>query len=191
MNFKKVTGYDYVNLPKRQTEHSAGYDIESAETIEIKPMQTVLIKTGIKCEIPEGKWLGLYMRSSISLKRGLVMTNSVGVIDKDYYNNEDNEGHIHIMVTNLSDKVQTVKQGERIAQCILQSYYLSSNDNATGKRVGGFGSTSGIMREGYQNENNAQIVGSLYFGSDVEFRTVDDLIEFLESGDGYFIVNEN
>ena len=149
MNFKKVTGYDYVNLPKRQTEHSAGYDIESAETIEIKPMQTVLIKTGVKCEIPEGKWLGLYMRSSISLKRGLVMTNSVGVIDKDYYNNEDNEGHIHIMVTNLSDKVQTVKQGERIAQCILQSYYLSSNDNATGKRVGGFGSTSGIMREGY------------------------------------------
>lgn len=72
------------------------------------------------------------------------MTNSVGVIDKDYYNNEDNEGHIHIMVTNLSDKVQTVKQDERIAQCILQSYYLSSNDNATGKRVGGFGSTSKI-----------------------------------------------
>ena len=149
MNFKKVTGYDYVNLPKRQTEHSAGYDIESAEDISIQPFETVLIKTGIKCEISEGKWLGLYMRSSISLKRGLVMTNSVGVIDKDYYNNEDNEGHIHIMVTNLSDKVQTVKQGERIAQCILQSYYLSSNDNATGKRVGGFGSTSGIMREGY------------------------------------------
>lgn len=147
MKFEKVTGYDYVNFPVRKTEHSAGYDIESAETVTLMPFETALIKTGIKAEIDEGKFLALYMRSSISLKRNLIMTNSVGIIDKDYYNNEDNEGHIHFMITNLNNEPVTIKRGERIGQGVLQDFYKVDDDNAMGERLGGFGSTD--KGEGY------------------------------------------
>lgn len=88
--FEKVSGYEYVNLPQRKTKQSAGYDIESAIDDVITPGETKLIPTGIKAYMDENEWLGIYIRSSIAVKYGIILANSVAVIDSDYYNNPDN-----------------------------------------------------------------------------------------------------
>lgn len=88
--FEKVSGYEYVNLPQRKTKQSAGYDIESAIDDVITPGETKLIPTGLKAYMGENEWMGIYIRSSIAVKYGIVLANSVAVIDSDYYNNPDN-----------------------------------------------------------------------------------------------------
>jgi dUTPase len=94
--FEVVTKYKNagINIPKRSTEHSAGYDIEAAETVSFAPGEIKLIPTGLKAYMQAGEVLYMYDRSSNPRKKGLVLINSVGVIDKDYYNNPDNEGHM-------------------------------------------------------------------------------------------------
>ena len=84
----------------------------------------------------------LYNRSSNPKKKGLVMANSVGVIDKDYYGNPDNDGHFMFSFFNIKDEDILIKKGECIGQAIFQKYLVSDDDNANGIRVGGFGSTS-------------------------------------------------
>lgn len=130
-----------INLPKRSTKSSAGYDIESAETVELYPKQRKVIPTGLKAYMKEGEYLGVYVRSSTAIKRGLLMTNSVGIIDSDYYNNDSNEGHIHVALYNASEEIVVIQKGERIAQGIFMRYYTTDNDVATGERTGGIGST--------------------------------------------------
>ena len=105
--FERVTGYKYVNLPKRKTKQSAGYDIESAIDAVITPGETKLIPTGIKVYMKHYEWLGVYVRSSLAIKYGLILANGVGVIDSDYYNNPDNEGHIMIALTKFQAKLIT------------------------------------------------------------------------------------
>lgn len=139
--FEKVSGYEYVNFPKRKTKQSAGYDIESAVNVVINPGETKLIPTGIKVYMDENEWLGIYIRSSIAVKYGIVLANSVAVIDSDYYNNPDNEGHIMLPIRNVSGMPYTVKKGDRIAQGIFHRYYKVDNDSADGDRTGGIGST--------------------------------------------------
>lgn len=139
--FEKVSGYEYVNFPKRKTKQSAGYDIESAVNVVINPGETKLIPTGIKVYMDENEWLGIYIRSSIAVKYGIVLANSVAVIDSDYYNNPDNEGHIMIALMNTSEMPYTVKKGDRIAQGIFHQYYKVDNDSADDDRIGGIGST--------------------------------------------------
>lgn len=139
--FERVTGYKYVNLPKRKTKQSAGYDIESAIDAVIIPGETKLIPTGLKAYMKPYEWLGIYVRSSLAIKYRLILTNGVGVIDSDYYNNPDNEGHIMIAFTNISGKTYNVKKGDRIAQGIFHQYYKVDNDSADGDRTGGMGST--------------------------------------------------
>lgn len=139
--FEKVSGYEYVNFPKRKTKQSAGYDIESAVNVVINPGETKLIPTGIKVYMDENEWLGIYIRSSIAVKYGIVLANSVAVIDSDYYNNPDNEGHIMIALMNTSEMPYTVKKGDRIAQGIFHQYYKIDNDSADDDRIGGIGST--------------------------------------------------
>lgn len=139
--FEKVSGYEYVNLPQRKTKQSAGYDIESAVNVVINPGETKLIPTGIKVYMDENEWLGIYIRSSLAIKYGLVLANSVAVIDSDYYNNPDNEGHIMLPIRNVSGMPYTVKKGDRIAQGIFHRYYKVDNDSADGDRTGGIGST--------------------------------------------------
>lgn len=139
--FEKVSGYEYVNFPKRKTKQSAGYDIESAVNVVINPGETKLIPTGIKVYMDENEWLGIYIRSSIAVKYGIVLANSVAVIDLDYYNNPDNEGHIMLPIRNVSGMPYTVKKGDRIAQGIFHQYYKVDNDSADGDRTGGIGST--------------------------------------------------
>lgn len=139
--FERVTGYKYVNLPKRKTKQSAGYDIESAIDAVITPGETKLIPTGIKAYMKPYEWLGIYVRSSLAIKYGLILTNGVGVIDSDYYNNPDNEGHIMIAFTNISGKTYNVKKGDRITQGIFHQYYRVDGDKTDGSRIGGIGST--------------------------------------------------
>lgn len=139
--FERVTGYKYVNLPKRKTKQSAGYDIESAIDAVITPGETKVIPTGIKACMKPYEWLGVYVRSSLAIKYGLILANGVGVIDSDYYNNPDNEGHIMIALTNISGKTYNVKRGDRIAQGIFHQYYRVDGDKTDGSRIGGIGST--------------------------------------------------
>lgn len=133
-----------INLPVRKTAHSAGYDVEAAEDIVI-PMFTpgckpTLIPTGLKAYCMEDECYLLLNRSS-GPKKGFLMANSVGLIDSDYYENPDNDGHFYFAYFNCSDHDIEVKKGDVIGQVVFQKYLVVDNDNATGKRTGGFGST--------------------------------------------------
>lgn len=104
-----------------------------------------LVPTGIKCEMPEDFYLELSVRSSCPLKHWLILANGVGIIDSDYYNNPDNEGHIFFQVINLSPFDIILKKGDTIGQGILKKYFVTDNDVAYGERAGGFGSTDTIV----------------------------------------------
>ena len=104
-----------------------------------------LVPTGIKCEMPEDMYLELSVRSSCPLKYWLILANGVGIIDADYYNNPDNEGHIFFQIINLSSFDILLKKGDTIGQGILKKYYLTDDDAATAERSGGFGSTDNIV----------------------------------------------
>ncbi|VEU83211.1 deoxyuridine 5'triphosphate nucleotidohydrolase dUTPase [Acholeplasma hippikon] len=131
-----------INLPKRATKHSAGYDIECAERVEIKPGEIVKIPTGLKVSMPHDEALFVYPRSSLGIKKGLVTSNAVGVVDSDYYNNQDNEGHLMIPLLNFSKDVVVIEKGERVAQGIFHKFYLTDDDLASdNQRTGGFGSS--------------------------------------------------
>ena len=135
-----------INLPKRTTKHAAGYDFEAAESIVVpafKPgMAPTLIKTGIKAYMQDDEVLILANRSSNPGKKGLILANSIGVIDKDYYGNSDNDGHIMFAFYNIKDEDITIKKGEAIGQGVFQKYLVTDDDDAKGERMGGFGSTS-------------------------------------------------
>ena len=142
--FEIVTGYEeqVKELPSRQTKSSAGYDLSAIEDVTIDPGQVVLVKTGLKAYMLEDEVLELYIRSSMATKRQLILINSVGIIDSDYYNNPENEGHILIPIYNTSNKPQLIKKGERIAQGIFKKYLKVDHDEEKGKRSGGFGSSN-------------------------------------------------
>ena len=151
---EKVRGFEIakgfedkgINLPERKTKYSAAYDLEAAEDTVIpsfkKGANPTLIKTGIKAYMQDDEVLMLYNRSSNPKKKGLILANSVGVIDKDYYGNEDNDGHIMFAFYNIKEEDVTIKKGECIGQAIFQKYLLTDDDKAEGERVGGFGSTT-------------------------------------------------
>ena len=101
-----------------------------------------LVATGVKCRMPENTYLELNIRSSCPLKYWLILANSVGVIDADYYNNPDNEGEIFFQIYNLSPFNIQIKKGEAIGQAIILPYAVTDDDAACGERTGGFGSTS-------------------------------------------------
>jgi len=131
-----------IKIPERGAKTSAGYDLASAEDVLIKPKEIVLIKTGLKVSIPKDEVLLVFPRSSLAMKRGLMMSNGVGVVDADYYNNPNNEGHLMIPLYNFTDKEVLVKKGERVSQGIFVKYGITVDDEANGtKRTGGFGSS--------------------------------------------------
>lgn len=135
-----------INLPIRKTKYSAGYDIEAAEDVVIpsfkKGMAPTLVKTGLKVYMQDDEMLLLYNRSSNPKKKGLIMANSVGVIDKDYYENPENDGHFMFAFYNIKEEDIEIKKGEAIGQAIFQKYLVSDDDVAEGERLGGFGSTT-------------------------------------------------
>ena len=135
-----------INLPVRKTKCSAGYDIESAEDTVIpsfkKGNKPTLVKTGIKAYMGEDEVLILANRSSNPGKKGLILANSIGVIDSDYYGNPDNDGHIMFAFYNIKEEDIEIKKGDAIGQGIFQKYLVTDNDVSQGERIGGFGSTS-------------------------------------------------
>lgn len=165
-----------INLPVRATEKSAGYDFEVASNIvvppfhhlqkklvkeygytiytldEMKEMTSIyntkptLVPTGIKCQMADDEYLEISVRSSLPLKHLLTLSNNVGIIDSDYYNNPDNEGEIFFQLINLSPFPILLNKGDKIGQGIIKKYIITEDDAATGKREGGFGSTSRGMR---------------------------------------------
>lgn len=142
--FEKVSRFEHLNpqLPKRQTEHSAGYDLASIEEITINPGEIKMIPTGLKVKLPYEEALFIYPRSSLGIKKHLMMSNSVGVVDADYYNNENNEGHIMIPLLNFGKETVTIEKGERVAQGVFMHFLKTTDDKAVnGTRLGGFGSS--------------------------------------------------
>ena len=135
-----------INLPVRSTKYSAGYVVEAAEDCIIpafKPGQKpTLVKTGIKAYMESDEVLILANRSSNPGKKGLILANSIGVVDSDYYENPDNDGHIMYAFFNFKAEDVEIKKGERIGQAIFQKYLVTDNDIAQGERTGGFGSTN-------------------------------------------------
>ncbi len=141
--FKVAKGFENssIILPKRQTKNSAGYDFYVASDTIIKAHSIALIPTGVKAYMESDEVLKLYVRSSMPLKKGLTLANNVGIIDSDYYENKDNDGHIMIQVMNFTDKDILIKKDERIAQGIFLKYLLADDDTTNEERKGGFGST--------------------------------------------------
>lgn len=141
--FKVVKGYESSNiiLPKRQTKNSAGYDFYVASDTIIKAHSIALIPTGVKAYMEVDEVLKIYVRSSMPMKKGLTLANNVGIIDSDYFENPDNDGHIMIQVMNFTDNDILVKKDDRIAQGIFLKYLLADDDNTFEERKGGFGST--------------------------------------------------
>ena len=133
--------YELIKLPKRSTSGSAGYDFFAPFNIEIAPNSSITIPTGIKCQIEDRWFLGLFPRSGLGFKYGLRLTNTTGIVDQDYFNNEKNEGHIMIKLFNPSDKTITIEQGKAFAQGIFLPYGITVDDESNGTRNGGFGST--------------------------------------------------
>lgn len=134
-----------INLPRRSTEQSAGYDIEAAEDMIVPIFQPgtapTMIATGLKAYCQPDECLIILNRSS-GAKRGIVLANGVGLIDADFYNNPENDGHFRILIFNVSDKVLHIKKGDRIAQAVFQKFLLIDNDTPGSQRVGGIGSTN-------------------------------------------------
>ena len=160
--FEVTTAYQdkNINLPKRATKNAAGYDFEAAEDIVIpavwkqiinrftkksevseKIVKPVLVPTGIKAYMEHDEYLQLANRSSNPLKRFLTLSNGVGVIDSDYYNNPDNEGHIKFQFSNYGITDVHIKKSERIGQGIFLPFLKADNDKEGAERTGGFGSS--------------------------------------------------
>lgn len=133
--------YCGIDIPKRATKGSAGYDFFAPIDFALEPGETIKIPTGIRCEMNEGWVMMGFPRSGLGFKYRMRLSNTVCILDEDYFYS-DNEGHIFIKVVNEGDKTMTVKAGDGFAQGIFIQYGITEDDNATEKRNGGFGSTT-------------------------------------------------
>lgn len=129
-----------IKLPERQTENSIGYDIYSPINITIPPMQSKMIWTDVKAKFETDEALLINVRSSMG-KYKVMLANTQGWVEPDYYENDDNDGNIGINLFNLGEKDYVIRKGDRIAQCMLIKYLTFENGNTEKKRTGGFGST--------------------------------------------------
>lgn len=122
---------------------SSGYVVwDDAESIvKHAHSKITLIPTGIKCHLPKNYYLSLSLRSSSPNKHWLILGNPPGIVDADYYNNPDNEGHIYFQVINLLPFDVKMPAGTKFGQGIVLPYYVTENDTSSAQRMGGFGST--------------------------------------------------
>ena len=144
--FEKIAKYTDVDfqMPERKTQKSAGYDFCLPEDVVLEPGKLQLVPTGVKAYMQDDEYLGMHIRSSMAVKKRIMLVNNVGIIDADYYNNEDNEGHIMLALLNMGSEPVALPKGERVAQGIFYNYLVADGDAETEKEVrgGGFGSTS-------------------------------------------------
>ena len=146
--FIKDTGltekeYNEITLPHRATPQSAGYDFHILEDITLKPGEIKKVPTAIKASMNSDEVLMIYIRSSLGFKYNMRMCNQTGIIDSDYYNNKDNEGHIFIAIQNEGQETVNLKANDRFAQGIFMKYLTTDNEEEiTSTRTGGIGSTN-------------------------------------------------
>ena len=141
----KLTENEYNNIiiPTRATQNSAGYDFYLLEDLVLKPGEIKKVSTGIKVAMNNDEVLMIYIRSSLGFKYNLRLCNGTGIIDSDYYNNVDNEGHILIAIQNEETNFLNLKKNDRFVQGIFVKYLTVDNEkNIKEKRSGGIGSTS-------------------------------------------------
>ena len=143
--FEKIAKYAEVDfkMPERKTQKSAGYDFCLPEDVVLEPGKLQLVPTGVKAYMQDNEYLGMHIRSSMAVKKHIMLVNNVGIIDADYYNNADNEGHIMLALLNTGDEALALPKGECVAQGIFYNYLVADGDADSGKAVrgGGFGST--------------------------------------------------
>ena len=130
-----------VELPKRKTKKSAGYDFFAIENFTLYPNKLCIVPTGVKAYMEDDEVLYLHIRSSVAFKRGVRMLNSIGVIDADFVDNPDNEGEISLGLLSHNDDIVHIKKSERIAQGVFHKFLITDDDDAEGQRVGSIGST--------------------------------------------------
>ena len=146
--FIKDTGltekeYNEITLPHRATPQSAGYDFHILEDLTLKPGEIKKVPTAIKANMNSDEVLMIYIRSSLGFKYNMRMCNQTGIIDSDYYNNKDNEGHIFIAIQNEGQETVNLKANDRFAQGIFMKYLITDNEEEiTSTRTGGIGSTN-------------------------------------------------
>jgi len=141
-DFSNDVEYDTIKIPKRKTISSAGYDFFLPFNLIIKPNETIKIPTGIKVCLEANEFLSIVVRSSLGIKYNMRMCNQVGIIDADYYNNEENEGHIITFIKNEGSEIVELEQGKGFVQGILLNYLtVSDEESINDRRNGGFGST--------------------------------------------------
>lgn len=128
-------------LPKRGTAFSAGYDFRTIEEVKIEPGEKKMVSTGVKAQMEDDDVLLVVPRSSVGVKKGIRLANTIGVIDADYFNNPQNDGHIMICLENTSKDEVVFPKGERIAQGIFVKYEKTDDDDVKVTRQGGYGST--------------------------------------------------
>ena len=134
--FEKHPSSDYYGFVNPLT-----LDDIASLTKELKARPT-LVPTGMKCHLDKGTYLELSVRSSTPLKHWLILANSVGVIDADYCDNQENEGEIFFQLINLSPFAIKLRKGDKIGQGIIKPFITTDDDQASGQRLGGFGSTN-------------------------------------------------
>jgi len=138
--FEDTIEYEDILLPQRATSGSAGYDFYSPVQVLLKPGESCRIPSGIRCRIDQEYVLQLYPRSSLGFKYRMRLLNTVGIIDSDYYN-ADNEGHIIVGVVNEGDRELLIRKNDRFVQGVFYRYYLAEEEENSRERHGGFGST--------------------------------------------------
>lgn len=143
-----------VQLPTQATAGSAGYDFYIVEDVVIPSIydpyvsttkdihyhKPVLVPTGIKAYMRHGEVLMVFIRSSLA-RKGLMLANNTAIIDKDFYSNSDNDGHINLMLVNYSNEPSTLRRGDRVGQGVFMPFLQADQPRATGTRTGGFGSS--------------------------------------------------
>ena len=133
--------YESIVIPYRGSAGSAGYDFSTPYPIHLDPDERIIVPTGIKAYMESGEVLLITVRSSVGIKDGVVFSNTLAVIDRDYADNEKNEGDIMLALWNTSNKPVKYHAGDRIAQGMFVKFGITDDDNATGVRVGGIGSS--------------------------------------------------
>ena len=136
--FRKNQGE--IKLPTRASKHSAGYDFYSPVDAVIQPNETVMIWTDVKAHMYYDNALLIIPRSSMG-KHPVMIANTIGLIDSDYYGNESTDGNIGFRLLNLGTTPYEIKAGDRIGQGIFIKYGTVQDDNTVTERKGGFGST--------------------------------------------------
>lgn len=133
--------YGSIKLPARKTRRSAGHDFHMPYGIDLQPGESSLIATGIRCKMADDHVMLVFPRSSLGIKKNMVITNTVPVIDSDYYMNGGNEGHIFICIKNWGNETLRLESGEAFAQAVFIKYGVADNGDIETARNGGIGST--------------------------------------------------